>query len=137
MGSWLPYTSWRAGESVRGYPSFHTCSFVYSSSSLVLIATSLVPGIGFQPSGDLRWELLLFLGLGLISTILGHTMYTWSLKYVRAPVVSTSLLGEPVGATLLALLFLAEAPSATDLLGGFVALLSIYLTARGTKGYGG
>ncbi len=54
---------------------------------------------------------------------------------MKAPVVSTSLLGEPVGATLLAVLLLAEIPSATDLLGGALALLGIYLTARATIGY--
>ncbi len=87
-----------AGRRIRHRVSLVPYVFiVYSSSSLVLIATSLALGIGFQPSGDLRRELLLFLGLALVSTILGHTLYNWSLKYVRTPVVSTSLLGEPVG----------------------------------------
>lgn len=106
---------------------------VYAVSTVALGALSLAFGVGLSPSGDLRRELLLFGGLALVSTILGHTLYNWSLRYVKAPVVSTSLLGEPVGATLLALLLLAEAPSLTDLLGGALALAGIYLTARGTR----
>ena len=39
---------------------------------------------------------MLFLLLAGVSTILGHTVYNWSLKYVTAPLVSASLLGEPI-----------------------------------------
>lgn len=106
---------------------------VYTAAALVLSAVTLVTATGLHPRGDLGREILLFLGMAGVSTILGHTLYNWSLKYVRAPVVSTSLLGEPVGATLLALLLLAEAPSSTDLVGGLLALAGIYLTARGME----
>jgi drug/metabolite transporter (DMT)-like permease len=104
---------------------------VYSVTALVLLGATLVLGIGPYPSGDVGRELLLFLGMAAVSTIFGHTLYNWSLRYVKAPVVSTSLLGEPVGATLLAFLLLAESPSTMDLAGGFLALLGIYLTTKG------
>ncbi len=127
-----------AGRRIRQRVSLVPYVFVvYSTSALVLLATTLAFRVDPVPSRDLERELLLFLGLALVSTILGHTLYNWALRYVKAPVVSTSLLGEPVGATLLALLLLAEAPSATDILGGALALIGIYLTARGRIGYRG
>ncbi len=110
---------------------------VYSASAVVLTLTTLTFGVSLVPAQELQRELLLFLGLALVSTILGHTLYNWSLRYVKAPIVSTSLLGEPVGASLLAILFLAEIPSLTDVAGGALAMVGIYLAARGTTGYRG
>jgi len=62
--------------------------------------------------------------------IFGHTVYNWALRYVEASVVSISLLGEPVGATILAFLFLNEAPSTLTLIGGFITLVGIYKCVR-------
>lgn len=104
---------------------------VYSSSAVVLLATTLVLEGSLSPRGDIGRELLLFLGLALVSTIVGHTLYNWALRYLKAPIVSTSLLGEPVGATLLAIAFLQETPSLFVIGGGALALLGIYMTARG------
>ncbi len=106
---------------------------VYAVSTVVLVALSLAFGAGLSPVGDVRRELLLFVGLALISTILGHTLYNWALRHVPAPVVSTSLLGEPIGASVLALAFLAEVPTTAVILGGAVALAGIYLAAVGTR----
>jgi drug/metabolite transporter (DMT)-like permease len=106
---------------------------VYSATTFVLLLTTLALGPGVRPGSDVARELLLFLALAVVSTILGHTLYNWALKYVKAPVVSAGLLGEPVGATLLALLLLAEVPSFTDMMGGVLALVGIYITARGME----
>ena len=55
-----------------------------------------------------------FAAMALGPTILGHTAYNWALRHVRAYVVSVTVLGEPVGATLLAALIpsIAEVPGA-------------------------
>lgn len=103
---------------------------VYGTSAVVLLGTTLILEGGLQPQGDLGRELLLFLGLAGVSTLLGHTLYNWSLRYVPTPVVSTSLLGEPVGASLLGLLLLGEVPSVLVVAGAALALLGIYLTVR-------
>jgi drug/metabolite transporter (DMT)-like permease len=66
--------------------------------------------------------------------IFGHTVYNWALKYVEAPVVSISLLGEPVGATVLAYLVLREVPNAITLVGGAITLIGIYLCTRSSSG---
>ena len=78
---------------------------VYAVAALVLILVCV--GTGVPLHGYSIHELLLFLLLAVVPMILGHTVYNWALKYVQAPTVSVSLLGEPLGAVLLAAAFLS------------------------------
>jgi drug/metabolite transporter (DMT)-like permease len=101
---------------------------VYATSAVVLTLGSLITGTNLAPYPPR--EYILFLAIAVVPMIFGHTVYNWTLKYVSAPVVSISLLGEPVGATILALLFLNEAPSALTLIGGVTTLAGIYQCVR-------
>jgi drug/metabolite transporter (DMT)-like permease len=101
---------------------------VYATSTVVLILGSLITGttlFGYPLS-----EYLLFLAIAIVPMIFGHTVYNWALRYVEAPIVSISLLGEPVGATILAYTFLGETPSVINLLGGVITLVGIYWCVR-------
>jgi len=51
--------------------------------------------------------------------------------------VAVSLLGEPIGASLLAYLFFKEALTGTMFIGGGLILLAIYLVARDEGRQGG
>jgi hypothetical protein len=64
--------------------------------------------------------------------LLGHTGLNWALKHSPAYLVNLTLLGEPVGATLLAAVLpgIREVPAPTTLLGGAIVLAGILLTAR-------
>jgi drug/metabolite transporter (DMT)-like permease len=104
---------------------------VYASATLVLgILNLLVPApyggsfAGFAPADQ-----GLFLALALGPMILGHTGLNWALKYVSAPAIAATILGEPVGATLIAFLLpqLREVPPVWTLVGGGVVLLGILL----------
>jgi drug/metabolite transporter (DMT)-like permease len=57
---------------------------------------------------------------------LGHTVFHWALRYVKAAVVSVSILGEPVGATILAYFIFQEIPGLLQLAGGFTIILGLY-----------
>jgi drug/metabolite transporter (DMT)-like permease len=57
-------------------------------------------------------------------------MFNWALRHLPASVVSTSFLGEPIGASLLAWLFLGEIPATMTLLGGSVIIVGLFLTMR-------
>ena len=100
---------------------------VYGTSAAALTAGCLLTGTPLAPYPPR--EYMLFLALAVVPMIFGHTVYNWALRYVEAPVVSISLLGEPVGATLLAFLVLGEAPTPLVLVGGLITLLGIYVTA--------
>ena len=104
-------------------------TLVYASTSLVLLIVMIAAGTPLFPYPPPDW--LLFLALAAIPTILGHTVFNWALRYVEASVVSVSILGEPVGATMLAFLLLGEKPGLIQLLGGLVIIagLILFITA--------
>ncbi|MCB9523899.1 MAG: DMT family transporter [Myxococcales bacterium] len=65
-----------------------------------------------------------------ISQLIGHTLITWSLRHTTPTVVGLATVGEPVVATALAWLWLAEAPSGLVLLGSAVTLAAVVLALR-------
>jgi drug/metabolite transporter (DMT)-like permease len=101
---------------------------VYLACSAVLLAIAVGQG---APLVDYpRREWLLFLGMAIGPGIFGHTVINWALAHLESGSVSVSLLGEPVGSTLLAVLLLpGEIPTPTTVVGGTVVLFGIYLTA--------
>jgi len=67
--------------------------------------------------------------LGLIPQLLGHTIFNWSLKYISAAYVSLSLLGEPIGTILLAMIFLRESPTLLESIGAIIILAGIVVSS--------
>ena len=101
---------------------------VYATSAAVLVVATVVSGVRLAPY-PVR-EYLLFAALALFCTLLGHSLFNWALRFVKPTVISTSILGEPVIASALALVVFAEAPSVFTLVGGAIILASIYLFVR-------
>ena len=100
----------------------------YGSATFFLWMAVLASGqktTGF--SNETWWA---FLGLALLSQLLGHTSYNWALKWVGAGMVAIALLGEPVGAVILAWLFLDETLTWQKALGGAIILYGIYHGSR-------
>lgn len=71
-----------------------------------------------------------FFGMALFSQLVGHTSYNWALKWISTSTVAVSLLGEPIGASILAYLFFSEALTGPMFIGGGLILLAIYGVAR-------
>src|SRR2546427_3280232 len=84
---------------------------VYASATVVLFVYALAFRSSLAPVGDLPRELLLFTALAVVPQIGGHTLYNWGLRRCTAPVVSLSLVGEPVGSSLLARALLSPVPA--------------------------
>ena len=119
-----------AGRKTRQRISLPVYAFlVYASCALFLLVAVVITGTPlFTLPADVWW---LFLLMALGPSLLGHTMYNWTLRYVPASVVSVSLLGEPVGSTLLAALLLSEMPPEFTLIGGAVILVGIVMATWG------
>ncbi|WP_276252196.1 DMT family transporter [Haloarcula rara] len=100
---------------------------VYSVCTAVLFAIVLAQGAPLSGYPSREWGL--FVGLALGPGIFGHTVINWALAHLRSSVVSVSLLGEPVGSTLLAFLLLSEAPTLFTVGGGVAVLVGIAVTA--------
>lgn len=119
-----------SGRKVRQTRSLLTYVFVvYSVCTVVLFGIAFGGGVKLAPLPWREWGL--FLLLALVPTILGHTIHNLVLKHLETYIVSVSLLGEPIGASILAIFFFQEIPSLYTLFGGLVIIAGIYLTIRG------
>ncbi len=100
---------------------------VYGCAALTLLVALPVAGVPFTGYAPTDWAV--FAGLAAGPMMIGHTGQNWALRYLPAYVVNLSLLGEPVGATLIAWLLpaIAETPPPEALAGGALILLGIVL----------
>lgn len=97
-------------------------------ATLLLIALALRVPLGPYPAREYGIFALLALG----PMMLGHTGMNWALRHARAYQVNIVLLGEPIGATLLAALLpgIREQPTIITLMGGVIVLAGILLAER-------
>lgn len=111
----------------RNLPVITYAFLVYLFCTIFLLVFCLASGTSMGPLSANAWILLVL--MALIPGILGHTLYNWSLKHVTATVVSVSLLGEPIGSSILAIILLSEIPTFYILLGGPFVLVGILLAS--------
>ena len=104
---------------------------VYTTAFLTLVAVALSRGIELGPQPPR--EIAIFAGLALGPMLLGHTGMNWALKYLPAYVVNLTVLGEPVGATLLGVLIpsIRQIPTANTLIGGAIVLAGVLVAVGG------
>lgn len=107
---------------------------VYGVAAAVLLgAAAALPGT--RVTGYPATDWLVFLALAAGPMMLGHTGVNYALRHVRAYKANLALLGEPIGATLLAwwLPGIRERPSAQLVLGGVLVLAGIALGMSGRR----
>jgi len=120
------------GRSVRkSMGLLNYAAISYSSAGLLLLLITVAYGYPlFDYTGNTYAMMVL---LAVIPQLLGHLSLNWSLRYVSATLVTIAILGEPVGATILAFIILNEAPTVLEIGGGFLILLGIFIAFRKTK----
>lgn len=104
---------------------------VYGVAAAALTAVvALNPAVAMTGYPAREW--MLFLALAAGPMMIGHTGVNYALRYVPAYVANLAMLGEPVGATLLAwaLPAIREVPPATTFLGGALILVGIAVGVR-------
>ncbi len=75
-----------------------------------------------------------FMGaLAVVTQLVGHTCYNWALKWFSSGLVAVSLLGEPIGSSLLAYVIFGEQVSGLKWAGGAMILVAIYISAAAEK----
>ncbi|HLG13636.1 MAG TPA: EamA family transporter [Blastocatellia bacterium] len=104
---------------------------LYAVCSIALLIWSLATGTRLHPYGASEW--LFFLALAIVPTIVGHTLFNWAIKHVRASAISVAFLGEPVVASGLAFLFFGQQPPVATLIGGVMVLAGVYLTTSASE----
>ncbi|MCD8009295.1 MAG: DMT family transporter [Lachnospiraceae bacterium] len=90
-------------------------------TTVILLSIQTVPLFGY--GGE---EILRGFGMAVLCTLLGHSVFSWGLRYVSASFISTAKLMEPVFASILGILFFREIPGAAEVIGGLVILAGIY-----------
>lgn len=98
---------------------------VYACAALCLWAVCLLSPVSILGYAGSAYLILLLLGLG--PQLIGHTVVNWALAYLSPTIVAVILLAEPVGASLLAWLWLGESVSWLQGGGGALILTGIGL----------
>ena len=117
------------GRVVRASVSTTVYTFVvYASCAFVLLLFCLFQKsslLGYGPSA-----IVVGLLLAIFSTILGHSIFSWCLKYFSPSFVSASKLCEPVVAAILASFLFGEAPVLLQIIGGVLIIGGVFYYSR-------
>ena len=120
------------GRIVRNNVSTSVYTYVvYVSCAAVLLGTCMVqsyPLFGFGMSA-----VIVGLLLSVFSTILGHSIFSWCLKYFSPAFVSASKLCEPVAASIMAVFLFRELPSVLQIFGGAMIIGGVYYYSKMEK----
>ena len=120
------------GRNLRENMSLITYIFlVYGFAAITLVVIAIQgrqPAIGYPT--DFYWWVFL---VALIPQLLGHSTFNWALRHLPVTYVSITLLGEPIGSTILAALILNELPGSMKLFGAILILAGIFLASANNK----
>lgn len=96
---------------------------VYVFCAVTLCLMSFVTGQTMTAGG---WKtILIALSLAVVCTLLGHSAYSWCLKYFTPAFVSATKLCQPVAASIAAIFLLKEFPVALQIIGGVIVLTGV------------
>lgn len=116
----------RGARAVLPTPAY--VSVCYGTAS-VLLAGAVVAA-GAPVTGYAAGTVAALLALGLVSQVIGHTSYNWTLATLPPVLVAILLLGEPVFGSLLGWLYLGEAIPPAAAGGGVLILAGIWIAIR-------
>jgi drug/metabolite transporter (DMT)-like permease len=102
-------------------------SLCYGIAAALLWGTMLFAGTPVTGLQAVQWGWILL--VGLVPQLIGHSSYNWALGYVAAPLVSLSLVGEPILASVLAWMIFDERISWAVAVGGLAILAGIVVSA--------
>ncbi|KOR89010.1 DMT family transporter [Paenibacillus solani] len=110
---------------LRRLPAFLYSWLIFAVAAVVLALYNLMMDIPMTGYSGREWGI--FALLAIVPTVFGHLLFNWLMKFASASTVSMSVLGEPVGASVLAFLLLNESMSSMQAAGGMLVLLGLVL----------
>ena len=114
------------GRIQRGYLSTTIYTFLtYLACFLTLPIMALASGTPLVGYGAREW--LIGLGLAVLCTLMGHSLFSWCLKFLSPAYVSAVKLCEPVFSGALAVPLFGEIPTPVQLLGAVIILGAVLL----------
>ena len=117
------------GRVVRSRVSTSVYTYlVYAACAAVLILACVIQRQSLTAYG---WSApAVGLLLAVFSTILGHSIFSWCLKYFSPSFVSASKLCEPVAAAILAAFLLGELPTLLQIFGAVLIIGGVLYYAK-------
>ena len=107
-------------------------SYVYAAATLVsLVMTEMLGGGTFRSYNAVN--IAAILGLGIVPTLVGHSLYNYSLGSVKVVTANLFPLLEPIIASFLAVLLFGEIPTITQVAGYSMILLAVATVLTGLK----
>lgn len=105
---------------------------VYTFAALTLVTLSLLLRVPLGgPFSPREWALIV--ALAVVPQLIGHTLINFALRRVSAAMVAASILGEPVGACILAMLVLHEGLGWKQAAGAAFVLAGVYLSSQSSR----
>lgn len=112
-------------------PSLSLTSYatlVYGTAAICLVLTVWLTGssmLGYSPQ-----VYLLFLLLGIVPQLIGHSSFNYALGYLPAAYVGVTIFAEPITASILALIVFGERPGPMVVLGSVFVLVGVLVSGR-------
>lgn len=103
-------------------------TLVYGTAAICLVLTVWLTGnsmVGYSPQ-----VYLLFLLLGIVPQLLGHSSFNYALGYLPAAYVGVTIFAEPITASILALIVFGEWPGPMVILGSVFVLVGVLVSGR-------
>jgi len=120
------------GASVRSRLSNNSYTFVaYSCAAVTVLVIALISGTPLLGYGVNNW--LTALGMALLCTFMGHSIFTWGLKYLPPAYISTVKLLDPVFSAVWGLLLFGEKPTLLVIVGGVIVIAGVFIYGRATE----
>ncbi len=104
---------------------------VYTSSAITMLMISIMKGIPLIGYDNINW--ISALGMAVFCTLMGHSIFSWGLKYLPSSYIATIKLLEPVFASILGLICFGEVPGIYVVLGGVIVIIGIWLYSKCTS----
>lgn len=110
-------------------------TLIYSGSAVLLLLAVAVSGYRFTGYSSITYLMMVL--LAIVPQLIGHSSFNLALRLMPVTFVSVSILGEPVGATVLGLFILDEVPTVKEIIGGVLILAGIFIVLRQAPRYAG
>jgi drug/metabolite transporter (DMT)-like permease len=129
VGAWCAAGYVLIGRGIRGRLSLVPYVFVVYGIAAIVLAGMVVFSREQISGFSFSSYIWLFL-LALVPQLIGHSTINWALGLLPAAYVAVTLLGEPVGSSILAAIFLKEAPGMVQVLGAILIFVGIIVASK-------
>jgi drug/metabolite transporter (DMT)-like permease len=114
------------GLSIHSY-----VTIAYSTGAIALFPLPLLCDRQYTGySGSVYFYMVL---MAILSQLIGHTGFNWSLRWLSPTFVTLSILGESIISSILGAIVFQEIPSLAVIWGGLIVLLGVAIAVRGNK----